>query len=190
MLGKFIKDKRGERGLSQTELASICGVSNSFISRIEAGKYKALTVDSLSALARGLKVPFDDLRKIVQTKPEKLYLYNKPPDEIVKELSASLPVCVPVFETLDSKNIVEYIYIPKYFIGGEKVQGIISNQDFESDIRKGDILLCSKQMKSNPGDLILCLEGKEMRILRAADSQDGCFVIVQSVRKFRTKVGT
>jgi len=187
-IGAWVKMTRDKRGLSQQELAKLSGLSPSFISLIERGERKEITYESVVKLTRALKCNMAEFYKSTQT--NNLVVADRPPEEIVKELNASLPVCVPVFETLDSKNIVEYIYIPKYFIGGEKVQGIISNQDFESDIRKGDILLCSKQMRANPGDLILCLEGKEMRILRAADSQDDCFVIVQSVRKFRTKVGT
>jgi transcriptional regulator with XRE-family HTH domain len=192
-LGEFIKTEREKRGLTQRELGTLSGLTGSFISRIESGKYKGSSPDTLAGIAAALKLKPAALHGFLynQTKVTPIVADRlKAPDEIVKELSASLPVCVPVYASIDSKIIDSYYYLPRYFIGGEKMQGIISSQDFEDDIRQGDILLCSRTMKAEINDLILCTSGKQAVIKRSDGSPGDCYVIVQSVRKFRSGVGT
>ena len=58
-LGKFIREKRTEKGLSQRELAYAAGISNAEISRLEAGKRKASSPAVLKAIAKALNVPVE-----------------------------------------------------------------------------------------------------------------------------------
>ena len=60
-LGKFIREKRTEKGLSQRELANAAGISNAEISRLEAGKRKASSPAVLKAIAKALNVPVETL---------------------------------------------------------------------------------------------------------------------------------
>lgn len=60
-LGKFIREKRTEKGLSQRELANAAGISNAEISRLEAGKRKASSPAVLKAIAKALNVPVEVL---------------------------------------------------------------------------------------------------------------------------------
>lgn len=60
-LGKFIRGKRTEKGLSQRELANAAGISNAEISRLEAGKRKASSPAVLKAIAKALNVPVEVL---------------------------------------------------------------------------------------------------------------------------------
>ena len=60
-LGKFIHEKRTEKGLSQRELANAAGISNAEISRLEAGKRKASSPAVLKAIAKALNVPVEVL---------------------------------------------------------------------------------------------------------------------------------
>ena len=60
-LGKFIRGKRTEKGLSQRELANAAGISNAEISRLEAGKRKASSPAVFKAIAKALNVPVEVL---------------------------------------------------------------------------------------------------------------------------------
>lgn len=55
-----IKLWREHRGLTQQELATKSGISKPYLSQIETGKRQG-TVETLSAIARSLDVPFDVL---------------------------------------------------------------------------------------------------------------------------------
>ena len=60
-LGKFVREKRTEKGLSQRGLAYAAGISNAEISRLEAGKRKASSPAVLKAIAKALNVPVEVL---------------------------------------------------------------------------------------------------------------------------------
>lgn len=53
-LAKTIKRLREAAELSQTDLAERADVSNAYISRLEAGKYKTISLDVCYQLAQGL----------------------------------------------------------------------------------------------------------------------------------------
>jgi transcriptional regulator with XRE-family HTH domain len=55
-LGEKIKDLREKHGLTLKQLEEISGVSDSYISKIENGTSKNVSVDSLRALAKALHV--------------------------------------------------------------------------------------------------------------------------------------
>lgn len=52
-LAEFIVQKRKEAGLSSKDLAERAGLSPAYISRIENGDYKKLTIPTAKALAEG-----------------------------------------------------------------------------------------------------------------------------------------
>ena len=60
-LGKFVREKRIEKDMSQRELANAAGISNAEISRLEAGKRKASSPAVLKAIAKALNVPVEVL---------------------------------------------------------------------------------------------------------------------------------
>ena len=59
--GEHIRKKRLERRISQRQLAAMSGVSNSEISRIEAGERQNPSPGVLRAIAKALDVPYEDL---------------------------------------------------------------------------------------------------------------------------------
>ena len=63
-LGEFLKDKRKEKGLSQRQLAEYSGVSNTEISRLEAGTRQKPSPKVLSAIAPHLGVTYGELLKM------------------------------------------------------------------------------------------------------------------------------
>ncbi len=53
-IAQFIAEKREQAGLSARELAERSGLSPAYISRLENGEYKSLSLPTVKALADGL----------------------------------------------------------------------------------------------------------------------------------------
>ncbi|MCX6001809.1 MAG: helix-turn-helix transcriptional regulator, partial [Chloroflexi bacterium] len=167
MLGDYVKETRSKRGLSQAELAKLADLSPSFICRIEKGDYKSVTIASLSKLSRALKVSVHEMSNLVLEKGPKDDLLKKTPYEIINELSLSLPAIVPVYADTESKQIIEYAFVPRELAidGGREMKLIgIKSSDLEygNIVHKGDIIICGKDMQPSPGDLCLKMEGEQM----------------------------
>jgi transcriptional regulator with XRE-family HTH domain len=187
MLSEYIKEQREKRGLSQSELARIAGLSATFINRLEQGNFKSCTIDSLTKLSRALKVPFNDLR-LMASGNSKTTIPDKSTDEIMRELNQALPACIPIYNNLGDKQPAAYTYVPKALLsGGIRMQGIISDRDINGLIRKGDTLLVSRQLKPQPGDI--CVYEKDgkpvIEIYNKKVNTDTCGVVVQAIHKFR-----
>jgi transcriptional regulator with XRE-family HTH domain len=187
MLGEYVKDTRSKRGLSQAELAKLADLSPSFICRIEKGDYKSVTIASVNKLSRALKVPINDLSNFLLEKSSKEDLLKKTPYEIMNELSLSLPIVVPVYADINSKQILEYAFVPRELVanGGREMKLIgIKSSDLEygNIVHKGDIMICGKDMDPAAGDLCLMMEGDNMVIAPYKKKEDCVAVIIQVVR--------
>ncbi len=187
MLGDYVKETRSKRGLSQAELAKLADLSPSFICRIEKGDYKSVTIASLSKLSRALKVSVHEMSNLVLEKGPKDDLLKKTPYEIINELSLSLPAIVPVYADTDSKQIIEYAFVPRELglSGGREMKLIgIKSSDLEygNVVHKGDIIICGKDMQPAAGDLCLKMEGEQMIIAPYNKKEDIFALIIQVVR--------
>ncbi len=187
MLGDYVKDTRSKRGLSQAELAKLADLSPSFICRIEKGDYKSVTVTSLNKLSRALKVPINDLSNLLLDKNPKEDLLKKTPYEIINELSLSLPAIVPVYADIDSRQILEYAFVPRELVvnGGREMKLIgikSSGLEYTNVVHKGDIMICGKDMEPAPGDLCLVKDGENVIIAPYKKKDDCVAVIIQVVR--------
>jgi transcriptional regulator with XRE-family HTH domain len=187
MLGEYVKETRSKRGLSQAELAKLSDLSASFICRIEKSDYKSVTVASLNKLARALKVPINDLSNYLLDKVPKDDLLRKTPYEIMNELSLSLPVIVPVYADLNSRQILEYAFVPRELVsnGGRemKLVGIKSSGlEYGDIVHEGDIIICGKDVPPDAGDLCLRMDGDQMVIAPYKKKDDFYGVIIQVVR--------
>jgi transcriptional regulator with XRE-family HTH domain len=60
-IGRNVKALRERHGLSQNALARRSGVSQAFLSRLEAGERQEVGSSALRSLARALQVTVDDL---------------------------------------------------------------------------------------------------------------------------------
>jgi len=187
MLGDYVKETRSKRGLSQAELAKLADLSPSFICRIEKGDYKSVTISSLNKLSRSLKVSINELSNLVLEKGPKDDLLRKTPYEIINELSLSLPAIVPVYADTESKQIVEYAFVPRELAlsGGREMKLIgIKSSDLEygNIVHRGDIIICGKDMPPALGDLCLKVEGDQMVIAPYRKNEDVFALIIQVVR--------
>ena len=187
MLGEYVKDTRSKRGLSQAELAKLADLSPSFICRIEKGDYKSVTVASINKLSRALKVPINDLSNLLLDKSPREDLLKKTPYEIINELSLSLPIVVPVYADIHSRQVLEYAFVPRELVttGGREMKliGIKSTDlEYENVVHKGDIMICGKDMPPAPGDLCLMMAGENMVIAPYRKKDECVAVIIQVVR--------
>jgi|LFRM01.1.fsa_nt_gb transcriptional regulator with XRE-family HTH domain len=93
-IAEMIKQRRTELGMSQRQLASVSGLSNSEISRIESGERKSPSPRVLLALSAALDLSYDALMQeaghrplsdVVPKMPD--WVYSLPPDlyRFVKE---------------------------------------------------------------------------------------------------------
>jgi len=62
-LSKNLRKLREAKQLSQEKLARLAGVSNNTIIKIEAGKNKNPTLETLRKITRALEISIDDLTK-------------------------------------------------------------------------------------------------------------------------------
>jgi len=187
MLSEHVKGTRSKRGLSQAELAKLADLSPSFICRIEKGDYKSVTLASLNKLSRALKVPINELSNLVLEKGPKDDLLKKTPYEIMNELQLSLPAIVPVYAAVDSRQIIEYVFVPRELAlsGGREMKLIgIKSSDLEygNVVHRGDIIICGKDMEPALGDLCLKMEGDRMVIAPYKRKEEIFALIVQVVR--------
>ena len=62
-ISKTLRKLREERGLSQEKLARLADIANNTIIKIEAGKNKNPTFDTLKKIAKALEISIDELIK-------------------------------------------------------------------------------------------------------------------------------
>jgi len=60
-LGKVLKQRREEKGMTQAVLAEKVGVGQTYIAKLESGDKKNPTLDLLKKLAKALGVPVTEL---------------------------------------------------------------------------------------------------------------------------------
>lgn len=182
-LAEFVKMTREARGLSKAELASIADISPSYLGRIEAGLYKTTSIDTLTKLARALRVSFDDIKSVVISKNKsKVKTYIPKPkslSDITKELLNELPIMVPVIADMHAPGqIIEYVFIPKQATGHTKFYGVKIRGDCMSPrVEDGDIIVIDKDDVAEIGKTVLCYHnGKDQpsifRMKKTSDVED------------------
>ena len=67
MLGSFVKQRRGELGLTVQQLADKAGMTTGAIYMIERGERRRLQPETISALSRSLEVTPDVLLSLISS---------------------------------------------------------------------------------------------------------------------------
>lgn len=91
-LGSVIKQGREDVGLSQRDLARKLGVSHPFISKLEAGKTKSVSLDLLDRIAATLGIDRINLRCYAGRIPEPIV------DEVARQIVARGSVSITMAE--------------------------------------------------------------------------------------------
>lgn len=89
--GKNIRQYRKERGLTQEKLAELSNLSADFISRVEVGKVKNISIQKLDNIARTLNVPVTSL---IDYKPQGMLDDSETPTQVkvlIQQLNALDP---------------------------------------------------------------------------------------------------
>ena len=81
-LANFVRRNRGEKGLTQKELADQLGTEKTHISKIERGLVKSLNAMNIAKLAKIFDCPIEDVEKaagrvIIKTNKKPPEFYNK-----------------------------------------------------------------------------------------------------------------
>lgn len=71
IIGKTVRALRIKQGLSQEDLAHVCGVDRSYISMIEVGRNEP-SVTKIFDLCKGLKIKPSDFIKLVESEHAKI----------------------------------------------------------------------------------------------------------------------
>lgn len=101
-IGEFVRAERRKKGLSQRKLALLSGVSNSEISRIEAGQRKKPSPGVLRALAGPLGVSYEALLMHAD------YLASSEADGVTPS-ARDLPVAFPDWVYALPPELMEFV---------------------------------------------------------------------------------
>lgn len=83
IMGKNIRERREECGLSQSQLGKAIGSTQSYISTIENGSGRIVNCVKLYSIAQALDVSMDDLMGRQRSCPQKYTLLNEDNQEII-----------------------------------------------------------------------------------------------------------
>ena len=160
-LGEVVRDARKKRGLKQGELATLAGVSASFISRLEDGQYKVTSQESLQSLARALNMKVEQLTAAAfSKKPATQYIRPQGIGDMARDIQAIQTnfIEVPIVAELHMPGeILEYIYIPRIGPGKVNYVGVkAKGYCLAPDVMEGDTLIIDKDAAPEIGKTILC----------------------------------
>jgi transcriptional regulator with XRE-family HTH domain len=155
---------RTEKHLSQRALARKAGLSPSFISLIEDGKYKLTSPETIEKLAGALEIDKEDFYQALSTKTY-IYKTSNPKsiqDLTIREIQANI-IEVPVVADMHAPGQpIEYLYIPQQKTGHKNFYGVrIMGDCLAPKVEDGDIIIIDKDDYPDNGKSILCYHNGE-----------------------------
>ena len=165
-LGDYIRNLRKLRGISQRELARLCGLSSAFVCRLEQNQFANISSNTIFLIAEALKV-----------KPEELYfaagyineprfapLWNRP-QELLSELASLMPVAIPISHDISKgwHEAPDCTYWAKTKVGGRTVKGLkVKGFSLEPLINERDIIFIEFGLSPEEGNVILCYDDEKV----------------------------
>jgi len=157
--GLRIKQLREERHLTQGELAERSGISRSYLSQIEIGRYKSFRGDTLTKLAKGLELSISTL-------------LGEPECRIdIQKLSSDI-VRVPVYDAFpvhagQPVTAMDYCYLGNVSLARKTLEGyLISGDCLKPEIKDRDIVIVDREGDIESGNIVLCQVEGEVHIGR------------------------
>jgi transcriptional regulator with XRE-family HTH domain len=161
--GFAIKKLRIEKGLTQTKLAELCGLTRSIISRIELGHVKTTNQYTFANLAKGLGMTLDDLQEAITGK--RLKSQSELPEQILERYRLVQPVSVPVYTDFpshfnESTAPIDYIYLARTKTVRKTIEAYIAHGNcMNPQINDGDVVIVDREAAIDEGDIVICLIG-------------------------------
>lgn len=159
-IGKYLKDKRKQRGLTLEDVAKACEVNNSTASRWETGDINNMRRDKIQKLA-----------SILGITPAEIVLGEKPNVDINSPIPFSTKnmVMLPVFETVSAgfgscadSHVVAYEPAFGNYNKDENCWIIVKGDSMSPKIQDGDYILIQKQSSVDSGDIaVVLVDGEE-----------------------------
>jgi transcriptional regulator with XRE-family HTH domain len=159
-LGELVRDYRHRRGLSQPELAKLAGLHFSYINKIELGRYKLTSQNTINKLAQALKIKADELYAAAGIMKDSQAVREEPKgiqDLPIREIGMAY-IEVPIVADMHAPgHISEYIYLPKAGSSHTKLYGVkIIGNCLAPTVHDGDIIIIDKEDLDYHGKKILC----------------------------------
>ena len=158
-----LRSFREAKGLTKYRLAKLCGISETYLYRLELGQIKNPRRDTLQTLARGLNITLAEL--VGETAPIDTW----------KLVEQSLKAYIPVYAGLYEVGMVPIDYavctraqMPSETVCGYRIDGL----SFEPEIRDGDTLIVDSGLKPELGDLVLATKNGQVMVGCYGESGD------------------
>jgi transcriptional regulator with XRE-family HTH domain len=165
-LGQLIKDLRLKRGLSQSKLAQLIGVQRSYISELESGRRKGISLATARKLARALGVKPGLFFGETDGMPT-----PRPRSAIWAELEATEPVEIPIIGSVPDGAVrevaQEYAYWPSTKAAKRNIKGFVARGFYLNPvINEGDIAFVDIDLSPQDGDIVIASIGDKIMAKR------------------------
>lgn len=169
-IGQRLRELRENKGLSQRKLAMLCGLDRGYISQLEAGRTRSITLRTAEILAGGLNIlpnAFFDSNVII----------NRSPISALSDLEVSIKAYIPVYaEVCAGEGIepIDYVACTRARPAPETMRAYrVKGLCLSPEIEEGDTVIVDTSLSPQNNDLIVCIINGEASIKRfKEDGQD------------------
>lgn len=190
-LSEFIINYRKENKLSARKFATLCGLSNAYISLIENESTKSPTLDALKKIAFAMNMDVEELIKILDddTLISVKASTTTSNEEIYKQLEMDY-IKIPLYSAIccgnggfNDDNILEYIPVPNKGLSISKEyfgQYAIGESMKDAGISEGDLLVFERVAKVDNG-VIGCFCVDDNRAMCKRYKEQNGIIILQAM---------
>jgi transcriptional regulator with XRE-family HTH domain len=150
-IGQRLKRLREENELSQPKLSELSGVQREYISQIENGKTKGMTLRTAEALAKGLNVPAS------------VFFENETYQPLSEKLKIPGVVKIPIYTDFpfhagdDGVEPSEFAYREAVTGAPGQIEGyIVRGTCLEPEVKEGDTIFVDRELAIENGDIVAC----------------------------------
>lgn len=185
IVGSRIKKLRKAAGLTQKQLALMCGISQSYLADLEGGRFSP-SLQKLSAIANALGVnPSElvkrgdeykqdpDLNFVDFIAKERIPLYPVEKIPVVGVIRAGEPI-------LATENILGYVELPKDLVKNGEYFGLrVTGDSMNLDrINEGDIVIVRRQSVVENGEIAVVMVDNENATIKRFYKTDTTITLV------------
>lgn len=149
-LGRYVRQERVRRGLTQEQVGQAVGVAHSYVSKIEGGRGGDLGAEIKRNLAALLATSAEHLDAL---------LYDRPPPRAVSA-GPLLPQAIPIMGYASAGpgggSVDDWVYLPPLEARGRSVRAFrVTGECMQPEINPGDVVIVDHDAQPRDGDLVL-----------------------------------